>query len=106
MSKTPEELAEDCELPKPNTGPFFAYISAIGDCAVLEVGMKGTYKMAVEVLRLRTIRMQSKDGINWKNGHYMTLKKEMKAQIMKHLDALFGDLEGRDIYGEDGVKWK
>ena len=106
MSKTPEQMADYYELPKPNSGPFFAYASAVGDCAVLEVGMKGSYKMAVEVGRLRAKRMQSKEGINWTNGHYMTLKKQMKEKILKDLDALFGDLEGKDMFGEDGVQWK
>lgn len=71
---------------------FKGMLSAVGDCMVLEIGMVGSYKSAIEFGP--ALRKDKKP--------YWELKKALKKQILSDLEDLFG---GDYPSHEDGFIW-
>lgn len=87
---------------KKQIGPLRGYLSAVGDCMVLRVGMVGSYKAAIEVRAARIKNMRA--GGTENNAPYWQLKRELKKRILADIDALFGDEKWP--LTDDGFEWE
>lgn len=112
--KTPEEMAEEfvesdfakkhrlnfAIMKTENCGPFRGYFRHVGNTMVLEVGMVGKMMVGIDYEQAR----RKIDDINdVRNRPYHKLKVAMKRQMLQHIDALFGDLESKHNWGDDGI---
>ena len=84
-------------------GPFRGYFSHVGNHMVLEVGMSGSYKMAIDHLEGNR-NLTDMNDVRQRPFH--KLKVQMKKQMLEHIDALFGNLETKHFYDDDCILWE